>query len=705
MVRCLKSLLGFGAAAFVVASWSGCAATTAADAGNCGNVTCPTGCDISSDCTSCIPESASAGAGSTCTSNTDCCTGTCVNGTCTPPSGGTSSSSSSGGSSGAGNVAVGQACTGTTSSNNCSSQYCKSEDGGQFCACNKAPASGGTAYPCQVPSDCCTGATCTNNQCVASASSSSSSSGSSGSPSGCKAWTGSPVPTYDQACNPTGGTADVCSQTGTCIANCTVTASVCTTGETCNANGHCSAPASSTSSGAATGSSGSSGSSSSTGGTSTGGTSSGSGSSSSGLATACTTTLNVAELTPCDGGTSGCPTGLICANDPNAGPTCEYACTSITNCPDLITNCDTTVGSCVFNLCGVQGASGTTNGSYDGTCAAASTADGTCFPIDASGDGGAAQYGLCLQGGSITNDTATCSLDIACAANDLCGAGWFCNSASSTATTGSCVQLCSPTTNKGCASGTTCTPQSSDVGVCVPNTSSSSSSGGTSGSSSSSSSSTGGTSSGSKSSSASSSSGSSSGSLPGDTCSSCDTTPCSGTNDDCVCDPNDPLCSNGYCANDCYNTTTGAGDQTQCTGGTQCIEVSDATGSGGDDGNGNDYACYPASGTCIGASGVCGASGTDTGRGGDTCAAATDCCSQYCVTSKRYGSVCECNPAPEGTCTVATQATDCNPNGSGTQSAGGVCTGGTCQFPCASDSDCCTGGSNPSAGCMNGFCQ
>jgi hypothetical protein len=247
-------------------------------------------------------------------------------------------------------------------------------------------------------------------------------------------------------------------------------------------------------------------------------------------------------------------------------------------------------GFCVGNLCGVAGSTGTTNGTYDGTCAAAGSADGTCYPADGA-SGAAASNGICFQGGNIANGSAPCSANVACGARDECAPGWFCNYAGSTFLTtvevGTCVQLCNPTTLTGCAGGTTCTAQSSDIGVCVAGSSSSSSSSGGSSSGSSSSSSSGGSS-------------GASGGLPGDTCSSCTTATCSGATDDCVCDPSDAACSNGYCAPDCYDASTGAGNQAACTGGTQCLEVSDDSASGtGDDGSGDDWVCYPASQTCI----------------------------------------------------------------------------------------------------------
>ena len=136
MERCPKSLLPCALAALALAAGNGCSSGTPADAGACGQVTCPTGCDISADCSACVPESANAGAGTPCTTDVDCCRGNCVNpggaadaGTCGASAGSSSGSSgsargssSSGGSSGApSNVAVGGACT---ASSECSSYYC-----------------------------------------------------------------------------------------------------------------------------------------------------------------------------------------------------------------------------------------------------------------------------------------------------------------------------------------------------------------------------------------------------------------------------------------------------------------------------------------------------------------------------------------------------------------------------------------------------
>jgi len=61
-----------------------------------GDAACPAGCVISSDCLSCLPESANAGIGMACQTTSDCCTGTCVQGLCSLGSSGGSSSGGSG---------------------------------------------------------------------------------------------------------------------------------------------------------------------------------------------------------------------------------------------------------------------------------------------------------------------------------------------------------------------------------------------------------------------------------------------------------------------------------------------------------------------------------------------------------------------------------------------------------------------------------
>ncbi len=55
----------------------------AADAGERCNAACPVGCDLSPDCRACVPESSSAGIGTACRTNEDCCIGECIQGLCT----------------------------------------------------------------------------------------------------------------------------------------------------------------------------------------------------------------------------------------------------------------------------------------------------------------------------------------------------------------------------------------------------------------------------------------------------------------------------------------------------------------------------------------------------------------------------------------------------------------------------------------------
>ena len=172
--------------------------------GNCGDIACPTGCSISSDCQSCLPTSPGAGLGSTCSSDVDCCTGSCVSGTCTaaPDGGLTEGGSSSGG--------------GNSTANGSSS--------------------GGTSR---------------------AGSSSSGGGSSSGGVSGCLP-SATPNPGYDTACNPAGGTSEVCNTSGACVANCNDGSVQCGPGTSCAANGHCLAQGSS-SGGSSTGGGSSSG--------------------------------------------------------------------------------------------------------------------------------------------------------------------------------------------------------------------------------------------------------------------------------------------------------------------------------------------------------------------------------------------------------------------------------------------------------------
>ncbi|MHB8416715.1 MAG: choice-of-anchor D domain-containing protein [Myxococcales bacterium] len=48
----------------------------------CGNLVCPVGCFPSADCASCIPQSPTAGIGTVCATDNDCCTGNCIDGIC-----------------------------------------------------------------------------------------------------------------------------------------------------------------------------------------------------------------------------------------------------------------------------------------------------------------------------------------------------------------------------------------------------------------------------------------------------------------------------------------------------------------------------------------------------------------------------------------------------------------------------------------------
>lgn len=139
----------------------------------CGNVTCPTGCDLSSDCTECIPESPTAGIGTSCISDRDCCTGTCINGACSLGDGG-SSSSSSGDSSGGVCHSEGQGCT--TTADCCAGFSCIAGSctfGGGGSSSSGSSSSGGSSggmtcsfHACTTTADCCPPFSCLAGSCL-----------------------------------------------------------------------------------------------------------------------------------------------------------------------------------------------------------------------------------------------------------------------------------------------------------------------------------------------------------------------------------------------------------------------------------------------------------------------------------------------------------------------------------------------------------
>ncbi len=133
---------------------------TVGDAGPCGDLYCPPGCDISADCTSCIPQSPTAGLGGACQSDLDCCTGKCEvsqNGPATPGDRAMVCVGTLGGGPADGGQAaraVGSSCKQNI---DCTSDYCRYG----VCACN-APNRG---YVCASSSDCCNG-DCSGGVCV-----------------------------------------------------------------------------------------------------------------------------------------------------------------------------------------------------------------------------------------------------------------------------------------------------------------------------------------------------------------------------------------------------------------------------------------------------------------------------------------------------------------------------------------------------------
>ncbi|HUB08160.1 MAG TPA: hypothetical protein VMB50_14225 [Myxococcales bacterium] len=644
MERCIRTVLFAVAAALAAVACTGCSNNT----GGC-SATCPEGCTISPDCSTCTPNSPDVSDGLACQTDNDCCTGTCVNGACSAVStgggdggtAGTTSGGSSTGGSGGGNNAVGLPCN---TDSDCSSDYCKGPDGGaKVCACNK----GGSGYSCKQPTDCCSGSTCVSGVCdLAGTTGGGSTGGSAGSTggstsggtSGCHT---SPAPssTADATCNPDGGTSEICNnQTGICQANCnTQSSSFCATGSYCATNGHCTPTGGSTGGTAASTSGGS------TGGGTTGGGTTGGGSTTGGACAA----IDSSEFQQCDAGVT-CGAGLTCITDPVFQlPLCEYTCTTTANCPDLITACSS--GSCGYNFCGVNLSDGGVIASAFGqACNAVGTNDGTCIAgFDSSG--AFVGYGVCTQGGSESGSThAACNASAAarCAgATNLCAGGAICLSPDGGAA-GSCYEGCNSSTT--CASGTSCQSIDTEEGACEPST-------------------TGGTSSG--------------GSTGGGTGGNCGVSgdPYS-TGGGASCGTSPSACCSDYCLSGSCSCNDGQGVD-------QCASDSDCNPSDSTDGYGSGATCDTSSGTCVNpcatdsdccsetsngcVGGVCsatgGGSGGSCGAVGATCSTGTDCCSDYC-----HRGTCHCN-------------------------AGGDL------YPCQSDADCCAA---TSTGCgADGFCQ
>ncbi|HUB06236.1 MAG TPA: MYXO-CTERM sorting domain-containing protein [Myxococcales bacterium] len=162
----------------------------------CSGVQCPAGCDVSADCGSCIPTSPTAGLGTACTTDPDCCTGTCVGSVCTAATG-TTGASTGGSSTGGACLQVGTSCNQNT---DCCNQYCHSG----ACTCNKGVGTSFDQYPCLTNADCCSPATCaTDGKCQGQTGTS----GSGGSTGGAAGGTTGSATAGSTTGSPDGGTA------------------------------------------------------------------------------------------------------------------------------------------------------------------------------------------------------------------------------------------------------------------------------------------------------------------------------------------------------------------------------------------------------------------------------------------------------------------------------------------------------------------
>jgi hypothetical protein len=426
-----RSLLG--AAATIFALSLGCSPSLAS--GNNCSSTCPVGCNISSDCLSCVPESAQAGAGTVCSTNNDCCTGTCVNSVCTATG---LSEGGSAGTTGGGTGDPADGGSGTTGSHGSS--------GGT---------TGGTVASCTPANP--------------------------------------PTMASDAQCGDAG--VMVCSSTGKCVPNCNDDLSYCGT-LPCEANGHCETPSSSGSGGGSTGTqangsagngsagngsagngSAGSGSAGTSAGTSAGGSSSGAGASSSstsgGASSGGSSSGGSSSGAACGGGSgteydsctknSNCACPYLCVADPTissdvvgsqAGPYCLTPCTSYTDC-ELDEICDTTLSppACSPNFCdpsvnnawGACAGANDTGGSETGTCNMFEDSDGAYAICEAGGT--AVANGAC----SFTGGWSTVPSQ-QCVPNDICVT-------TASDTNGFCLQACDPTgtlDSANCKGGTSC---------------------------------------------------------------------------------------------------------------------------------------------------------------------------------------------------------------------------------------------------------
>jgi hypothetical protein len=184
----------------------------------------------------------------------------------------------------------------------------------------------------------------------------------------------------------------------------------------------------------------------------------------------CVTNLGAAlgvpntELVNC-GSNLSCQCPALCLADQALGGSfCESTCTSDTDCPLALENCQSGIGTCSVNFCSADLSGNSLPGTFSGGCGTADA--GTCI---AQSDG-FALFGTCvLAGTAVAHDACDFSLT---KGNDtvLCGLGLMCSLG--VADGGAvCQALCDPTADAGpCGSNETCFDYTgglaTTVGVC-----------------------------------------------------------------------------------------------------------------------------------------------------------------------------------------------------------------------------------------------